>query len=194
MVHGPNICGTLCVKWRGMWCVNHRSLCTVYSSWGLLVSCHVLLSDIWVMFPFCNPRVMFLYRESFLPVHECSIIYVVFDNRMDSLTPCMTLLSAVAKRNWGGQEKYNPGVVLTVIRHHACAQICYCMPVITTSSGNFKYFATGGPWVMLKSNNKNSFSVKTFVLPDDAYYWTQIWWLKNCDFKISWPEIDHSQT
>lgn len=93
----------------------------------------------------------------------------VFHIRMDAMTPCMTLLDAVAKRNSGGQEKYSPGVVLTVIHHHACAQTCCCMPVITTNSGSFKYFTTSGTRMVLKSNNRNSFTVLTFMLTDKIH-------------------------
>lgn len=173
-----NICGTLCVKSiRNVLC---QQWVIVYFVLIMRIVSLMWCSAIWYLgnvFLFCNPSVMSFNKELFLPVYVWSSIYVVFDNRTDAVTPCMTLLDAVAKRNWGGREKYSHGVVLTVIHHHVYAQTCYCMPVITTNSGNFKYFTTSGPWVLPKSNNKNSFTVETFMLagkmhtPEHLYDW-----------------------
>jgi len=102
----------------------------------LVVSCYVLSSGVWTSSVCCNCGKLFINKNSDLPVEGCSIIDV-FDNRMEAVTPCMTPLDAAAKRTWGGQEKYNPGAVLTVTHHHVCAQTCCCMPLITASSGNF---------------------------------------------------------
>lgn len=39
-----------------------------------------------------------LTKKSILPLHRY-ILDFVFDNRMEAMTPCMTLLDAAAKRN-----------------------------------------------------------------------------------------------
>lgn len=101
-----------------------------------VVSCYILLPSVWARSVYCDPGKMLVGKNSGLSEDGCSIIDV-FDNRMEAVTRCMTPLVAVAKRNWGGQEKYNPGVVLTVIHRHVCAQTCCCMPLIPASSGNF---------------------------------------------------------
>jgi len=63
----------------------------------LVVSCCVLFSGVWTWSVQWNCGKLLFNKNSDLPDDGCNIISV-FYNRMEAVTPCMTLLNAAAKR------------------------------------------------------------------------------------------------